>query len=103
MLISSQCMGMDAYMLCVVGCALLMDLGKVFTLSSWSDCRVIDCILTWIAMRPRKSTRLAGIRFETRDDDQGQTPPPVPENWQQLMADMQARLQSQDEQVRILR
>ena len=53
-------------------------------------------------MRSRKSTRLAG-RSGARDDDQGQTPPPFPENWQQLMADMQARLQSQDEQIRILR
>ena len=53
-------------------------------------------------MRSRKSTRLAD-RSGARDDDQGQTPPPVPENWQQLMADMQARLQSQDEHIRILR
>ena len=54
-------------------------------------------------MRPRKSTRLAGTRSGTGGDDQGQIPPPVPENWQQLMADMQAQLQSQDEQIRILR
>ena len=52
-------------------------------------------------MRSRKSTRLAG-RSGARDDDQGPTPPPVPKNWQQLMADMQARLQSQDELIRIL-
>ena len=80
-----------------------MDFGKAFTLSSWSNCRVIDCRLIWIAMRPRKSTRLAGTRSGTGGDDQGQIPPPVPKKWQQLMADMQARLQSQDEQIRLLR
>ena len=54
-------------------------------------------------MHPRKSTQLAGTRSGTGNDDQGQIPPLVPENWQQLMADMQARLQSQDAQIRILR
>ena len=52
-------------------------------------------------MRSRKSTRQAG-KFGAREDDQGPTPLPVPENWQQLMAEMQARLQSQDELIRIL-
>ena len=52
-------------------------------------------------MCSRKSTRQAG-RSGAREDDQGPTPPPVPENWQQLMAEMQARLQSQDELIRIL-
>ena len=52
-------------------------------------------------MRSRKSTQQVG-RSGAREDDQGPTPPPVPENWQQLMAEMQARLQSQDEQIRIL-
>ena len=80
----------------------LVDFGEAFTLSSWSDCRVVDCRLTWIVMRPRKSTRLAGTWSRTGGDDQGQIPPPVPENWQQIMAEMQARLQSQDEQIRLL-
>ena len=87
----------------VVGDILLVDLGNAFTLSSWSNCRVVICRLTWIAMRPRKSTRLADTRSGTGGDDQGQIPPPVPENRQKLMADMQARLQSQDEQIRLLR
>ena len=54
-------------------------------------------------MCPRKSMRLAGTRSETGGDDQGQIPLPVPENWQQIMVNMQARLQSQEEQICLLR
>ena len=88
--------------LSVIDYVLLMSFGEAFTLSLWSDRRVVICRLTWIAMRPRKYARLAGTRSGTRGNDQGQTPLPVPENWQQLMAEMQARLQSQDELIRIL-
>ena len=39
-------------------------------------------------MRPRKSTRLVDTRYGTEGDDQGEIPSPIPENWQQIMAEM---------------
>ena len=42
-----------------------------------------------------------GIQAE--NDNQGQTPLPTLENWQQVLADMQARLQRQEQEIRFLR
>ena len=50
---------------------------------------------------PRQSSRLRGSRAE--DDNQGQDPPPAPQNWQQMFAEMEARLQRTEEELRQLR
>ena len=50
---------------------------------------------------PRQSARLRGSRAE--DDTQGQDPPPAPQNWQQILAEMEARLQRTEEELRQMR
>ena len=50
---------------------------------------------------PRQSSRLRGSRAE--DDNQGQDPPPAPQNWQQLFAEMEAGLHRTEEELRQLR
>ena len=50
---------------------------------------------------PRQSSRLRGSRVE--DDNQGQDPPPAPQNWQEMFAEMEARLQHTKEELRQLR
>ncbi|XP_062085905.1 uncharacterized protein LOC133792012 [Humulus lupulus] len=54
-------------------------------------------------MLPRQSNEPIGIENQVRSNDQGQNPPPAPENWQQMLGDMQARLQRQGEEIRQLR
>ena len=60
---------------------------------------VVDC--RHIVEMPRQSARLRGSRAE--DDNQGQDPPPAPQNWQQILAEMEARLQRTEEELRQMR
>ena len=46
-----------------------------------------------------KSNEPAGVENQVGSNDQGQDPPPALENWQQMLADMQARMQRQDEEI----
>ena len=55
-----------------------------------TDCRHL------VAM-PRQSSRLRGIQAE--DDNQGQDPPPAPQNWQEILAEMEARLKKTEEEL----
>ncbi|XP_062118870.1 7-dehydrocholesterol reductase-like [Humulus lupulus] len=52
---------------------------------------------------PGQSDPLASQEIQTKNDNQGQTPSPTPKNWQQGLADMQARLQRQKEEICLLR
>ena len=55
-------------------------------------------------MNSRRSERLAGQELQASEgNNQGQAPPPSPENWQQVLADMQARSERQEEEIRLLR
>ena len=56
---------------------------------------VVDC--RHIVEMPRQSSRLRGSRAE--DDNQGQDPPPAPQNWQQMFAEMEERLQQTEEEL----
>ena len=49
----------------------------------------------------QQSSKLRGSRAE--DDNQGQDPPPAPQNWQEMFAEMEARLQRAEEELRQLR
>ena len=59
-----------------------------------NDCRHL------VAM-PRQSSRLRGI--QAGDDNQGQDPPPAPQNWQEILAEMEARLRKTEEELNQLR
>ena len=59
-------------------------------MSGVTDCRHL------VAM-PRQSSRLRGIQAE--DDNQGQDSPPAPQNWQEILAGMEARLKKAEEEL----
>ena len=63
-------------------------------MSGATDCR-------HLVLMPRQSSRLRGIRAE--DDNQGQDPPPAPQNWQQILTELEARLKKTEEELSQLR
>ena len=63
-------------------------------MSGVTDCRHL------VAM-PRQSSRLCGIQAE--DDNQGQDPPPAPQNWQEILDEMAARLKKTEEELSQMR
>ncbi|XP_062118769.1 uncharacterized protein LOC133832440 [Humulus lupulus] len=54
-------------------------------------------------MAPRRSIRLHGENIEDKNDDDNQNPPPTPQGWEKMLADMQAKLHRQEEEIRQLR
>ena len=59
-------------------------------MSGVTDCR-------HLVVMPRQSSRLRGI--QAGDDNQGQDPPPAPQNWQEILAEMEARLKRAEEEL----